>query len=695
MSTGEPTSMPVGDGRGGTGSGGGGPSGPPGRVGPAAPTVACDARSLSVEFGDDVDVDDDSSGRDGANHRNGAEAVGFTRGPIDLTVQLHPLSSAHADAAPSTGPVGQATERLDGGLGDIARGGGRYRVIREIGRGGMGVVYEAWDLQLERIVAIKSLKVSRDQPTLLQRFLREAQIASRLNHPGIMAVHEFGVSDDNRAFMVMRLLRGQTLRQLLDDRATPADDLPRLLAAFLQACQAVASAHAMGVIHRDLKPSNIMVGEYSLVTVMDWGLAKVLGEEDVERRRRSGTEDGGHAERTGRLRAYPSVLHTVCGTIFGTPGYLAPEQARGDTARIDRRSDVFGLGCILCEILTGSPPYQATTSADAWRHATNADTGAALDRLDACGGPEPMVQLARRCLAIDPDGRPSEAGELVDCVVAHLESGQRRAEQQLVRFFDLSVDLFCIASLSGYFRRVNDNFFRVLGYPQHTLLTRRFLDFVHPDDQETTLAEVAKLSRGETTIQFRNRYRCVDGHYVWLEWNSRAVPEEGVIYAVARDVTDRTELESALDRSRRHLSDFMDNANVPLHWVDADGIIVWANRAELELLGYSREEYVGQPIARFHADPPVIADILARLSGGESLAGYEARLLARDGSVRYVSIHSSVYAEDGVFRHTRCFSVDITALHRDPRVSQLMSERDALRVRVAALERILIGGNDA
>jgi PAS domain S-box-containing protein len=177
---------------------------------------------------------------------------------------------------------------------------------------------------------------------------------------------------------------------------------------------------------------------------------------------------------------------------------------------------VFGLGCILCEILTFSPPYRAGTFSDTWRQAANGDTAAVLARLDACGGAEPLVRLA------------------------HLESGQRRAEEQLVRFFDLSVDLFCNASLSGYFRRVNGNFVRVLGYPESTLLQHRFLEFVHPDDREATLSEVAGLSRGETTIQFRNRYRRVDGDYAWLEWNARAVPEEGVIYAVARDVTALT-----------------------------------------------------------------------------------------------------------------------------------------------------------
>ena len=164
----------------------------------------------------------------------------------------------------------------------VAGAGGRYRLVREVGRGGMGVVYEALDLQLERSVAIKSLKVRGDRPSQLKRFLREARITSRLNHPGIMAIHEFGQTGDGRAFMVMRLLRGQTLRQILDARAGATDDLPRLLAAFLQACQAVAYAHAAGVIHRDLKPANIMVGEYSLVTVMDWGLAKVLDDPQPE-----------------------------------------------------------------------------------------------------------------------------------------------------------------------------------------------------------------------------------------------------------------------------------------------------------------------------------------------------------------------------------------------------------------------------
>jgi serine/threonine-protein kinase len=462
----------------------------------------------------------------------------LTVGPIDHTVHLRPLSVAERRTVM---PASEEIPDLDAGMVaaiGVAGAGGRYRLVREVGRGGMGVVYEALDLQLERSVAIKSLKVSGDRPSLLQRFLREARIASRLNHPGIMAIHEFGQTGDGRAFMVMRLLRGQTLRQILDARAGASDDLPRLLAAFLQACQAVAYAHAAGVIHRDLKPANIMVGEYSLVTVMDWGLAKVLDDPQPEV---VFTED--EREET------PGEIHTACGTVFGTPGYLAPEQARGEIDRVDRRTDVFGLGCILCEILTGVPAYRGTSPVEVWRQAEEGNTTAALARLETCDGPEVLSTLARRCLEIDPEQRPADAGEIVEALVAHLESRQRRAEEQLVRFFDLSIDLFCIASLSGTFLRVNDNAVRLLGHPESVLLARKFLDFVHPDDQATTLAEVEKLGRGETTLRFCNRYRCADGHFVTLEWNARAVPEEGAIYAVARDVT-ALEPDPDVDRLR-------------------------------------------------------------------------------------------------------------------------------------------------
>ncbi len=585
--------------------------------------------------------------------------------------------------------------------------GGRYRIVREVGRGGMGVVYEAFDLQLQRSVAIKTMRVEDASSAPLRRFLREARIASRLHHPGIMAVHEFGVTHDGHAYMVMGLLRGQTLAELLAAREACGEDIPRLLAVFLQTCQAVASAHAVGIVHRDLKPANVMVGEYGMVTVMDWGLAKDIGT-PVQ------SPDAGVAGIDSPLHKAdrptppddlqsPSGVptddtHTLSGSVFGTPGYLSPEQARGDVAAVDRRADAFGLGGILCEILTGGRPYVADGALEMWRQAREGDTSGAIVRLDACAGPMPMIALCRRCLSASPENRPSHAGELVAACVEYLESGQRRAEQQLVRFFDLSADLFCIANLAGYFLRVNDNFPRLLGYPTVDLLSRQFVEFVHPDDRETTVAELQNLSNGVETIQFVNRYRHADGHYLWLEWNARPVPEEGVVYADARDVTDRVErdlhrqrLEKALEASRRDLADFTENANVPLHWVNGEGVIIWANKAELDFLGYTRPEYVGQPISRFHADEPVIEDILTRLSAGQCLSGYEARLRAKDGSIKDVSIHSSVYRENGEFRHTRCFTVDISARRQGERAAR---EQARLAVFVAEVCRMMLRGGD-
>jgi PAS domain S-box-containing protein len=131
-------------------------------------------------------------------------------------------------------------------------------------------------------------------------------------------------------------------------------------------------------------------------------------------------------------------------------------------------------------------------------------------------------------------------------VTAYLESDLRRAERDLVRFFDLSPDLFCVAGLDGYFRRVNANFSRVLGYTARELQSRPFLDFVHPDDRERTLAEMEKLARGLPVICFENRYRDEAGSYRWFEWTAKSIPEEGVIFAVAREVTDRIRLERQL-----------------------------------------------------------------------------------------------------------------------------------------------------
>lgn len=479
-----------------------------------------------------------------------------------------------------------------GGTQESAASDHRYLIGRELGRGGMGVVFEGWDAQLQRSVAIKVLDhPERQRPGAVAWFFREARIASRLQHPGIVAIHEFDLSAAGQAFIVMQLLSGITLKERLAARADPDADLPGLLVVFLQICQAVACAHEHGVIHRDLKPSNIMVGRHGVVTVMDWGLAKVLAlpEDPLPDAETTEPFAGGSGETRSHL--------TASGTVFGTPAYLAPEQARGEIARVDTRADVFGLGGILCEILTGRPPFVGRNPTATWAMAVDADITAALERLDACGGPAAVVRLAKRCLAAAPEARPATATELVTELTGYLESGQRRAEQELVRFFDLSADLFYTAGFDGVLRRFNENLPRRLGHAAAELKGRSLVDFVHPDDRGETQRVFERLRCGEATLEFTSRCRHADGRYLWLEWNARAVPEESAIYAVGRDVSERSALAAFTAASglylvstrglRERLGDVAEEAITHL---DIAALQVWGwseKTAALELLAAS------------------------------------------------------------------------------------------------------------
>lgn len=550
-------------------------------------------------------------------------------GAVDVAVPLGGRPDSDPPTAP--GPVSD----LPAAAVYVSIAADRYRIGRELGRGGMGIVFEAWDTQLDRPVAVKLLAGSREHPGRIRRFLREARIASRLDHPGVMPIHEFGLEGDGQAFIVMGLLRGHTLRDLLASRADLVADLPRFLNVFLQVCQASAYSHDEGMIHRDLKPGNVMVGDYGMVTIMDWGLAKILGEPDHP-------EDGPEATAAGPPGT-AAEMHTASGTIFGTPNYLAPEQARGENDRVDKRADVFGLGAILCEILTGAAPFSAAATGELWTLAAAGDTGPALARLDACGAAQPVIDLAKRCLAADPGDRPPDARAIVVELTRYLESGQQRAEQQLVQFFDLSVDLFCIASLSGYFRRINDNFSRLLGHSTRDLLSRGFLDFVHPEDRDKTLAEIDRLARGEPTIQFLNRYRHADGQYLWLEWTSRSIPEEGLIYAVARDVTDRVaaaEAHARLEQDRARLAKIVEEAADAIVSRDLDGIVLSWNKAAERLFGYSAAEMIGRPVTalippeRLHEE----REIVTRLREGKRVEHFDTVRIARDGRRLDISV---------------------------------------------------------
>jgi DNA-binding NtrC family response regulator/predicted Ser/Thr protein kinase len=214
-----------------------------------------------------------------------------------------------------------------------------YRILSKLGEGGMGTVYVAEDTLLGRRVAIKSLKIASvpGQKHFRTRFLREARAASRLNHPHIATVHDYGETDDGQPYLVMELIDGRSLSDLLREASLPVD---RAVGIVKQVTEAIAEAHRHGIVHRDIKPSNVVLNQRNEVKVLDFGLAK-------------------HTEPDDAATLGVSATHTLEGVIIGTPSYLSPEQALGMT--IDRRSDIFSIGAVLYECLTGTPAFSGKT----------------------------------------------------------------------------------------------------------------------------------------------------------------------------------------------------------------------------------------------------------------------------------------------------------------------------------------------
>lgn len=413
---------------------------------------------------------------------------------------------------------------------------GRFRLEKEIARGGTGIIMQSRDLELDREVAIKLLlKTHLDKPLLKQQFMHEARITGRLQHPGIIPIYQTGTMADGRPYFVMKLVDGQTLAALLAERNQPDKDLPRLLKVFEQVCQTLSYTHSHGVIHFDIKPANVMVGTFGEVHLMDWGLARPSRESDSGPDQADVSSLISAVQSTDKLKLHDLATPLLKGTVSGTPAYMAPEQARGQDVSV--RTDVFGLGAILCEILTGCCPYSGTKLVDVCYQAASGDLEFAYAKLAECDADDVLVRLAIRCLSPTPEDRPADAGVVARELTLYLESLLQRAESDLERFFELSLDLFCIAGFDGYFRRVNSNFPRVLGYEEKTLVSRPFIEFVHPDDREQTRNVMLQLAKGKPVVQFRNRYSAADGTWRCLEWTAKSIRKDEIIFAVARDVT--------------------------------------------------------------------------------------------------------------------------------------------------------------
>jgi hypothetical protein len=280
----------------------------------------------------------------------------------------------------------------------------RYRHGEELGRGGMGRVVEAYDTQLGRTVALKEVNVRGN--SVARRFVREIEITARLEHHGIVPLYDSGTTPDGRPFYVMRRVTGKPLDQVIT-ASRDLDTRLTLLPAMLAAIDAIAHAHKRGVIHRDLKPTNILVGEHGETVVIDWGLAKVIDAKDDE------SIDALEPV----IPVASDSLQTQVGSVFGTPGFMAPEQARGE--ELSASTDVYALGATMYQLLAGKPPMTGNSATEVIGKTLMNEIKPLPEVVE--GVPPELIAIVEKALSFDEKVRYRNAGELADDLRRFLE----------------------------------------------------------------------------------------------------------------------------------------------------------------------------------------------------------------------------------------------------------------------------------
>ena len=334
-------------------------------------------------------------------------------GNVELHLRRLPMDPADPDLAPQT----EAMRRY---LPPEVCNGRRYRVKGTVARGGLGIILEAEELSTRRTVAMKVLLDIRS-PEAVARFIEEAQITSQLEHPNIVPIYELNANEQDKPFFTMKLVRGQSLRKVLEGVKSESSEQPceyhlaELLRIFGKVCDAVGFAHSKGVVHRDLKPDNIMIGAHGEVLVMDWGLAKPLGQSADNPFRAAAKRS-----QIRSIREDHSDAVTSPGMVLGTPSFMAPEQAAGNSHTVDLRADIYSLGAILYCMLTLEVPFDGDVidildrvKAGQLIRPLQRLNGQTLPHLPPVGFPATLDATTVKAMALSPENRHASVEELL------------------------------------------------------------------------------------------------------------------------------------------------------------------------------------------------------------------------------------------------------------------------------------------
>jgi PAS domain S-box-containing protein len=525
----------------------------------------------------------------------------------------------------------------------------RYCRVRLHATGGIGRVWLARDADLGRDVALKELRPERaEQATLGARFLQEARITGQLEHPGVVPVYELARRPgDQQPFYTMRFVKGRTLseaaRAYHEKRAAgraDALDLPALLNAFVTVCNTVAYAHSRGVIHRDLKGQNVILGDFGEVVVLDWGLAK-----------RIGCPEGAAAAALPPGAAAEDSAQTVQGQALGTPSYMAPEQAAGRLDEIDRRTDVYGLGAVLYEVLTGQPPFSGPDMGEVLRKVQEEEPVPPRDYWPEV--PPALEALCLRALAKRPADRPGAADELAREVQGWQEFERRKAEEALreseALYHSLVESLPCAAwrkDLEGRFTFANQRFCDLCGLTLEQLRGKTDFDIgprelaeKYRRDDEKVIASGGVFEDIEEQLSVG-----VQGERYVHTLKTAVRDASGKVtgtQGIAWDVTARKKAEEELRRSRERFELAVQGSQDGLWDWDLRTDEVYYSPRYKAMLGYEDHEFPDRSEEwgkRVHPEDidRVRAELRAHFKGRESLSWVEFRMRHKDGSYRWI-----------------------------------------------------------